>query len=316
MSVRTVLTPILFVLIVVLATSTWSWGYSDRIIAIVNKDVITLSELKQEVRDEHIRMKARYEGEELKQRMANKEFQVLNTLIEERLQLQEAESGGFTVTEEELDKALQQSPPQTQFDDVSEAELTKQMKKRILLQKIRMFEVRRVVTISDTEISQYYKDHPQQFMVSPTYHLRQILLLVDSNEDKDHKHDQARAVFDRLKAGEDFKELALQFSGGPEASEGGMLGLLKQDELLTPIAKALEGMQPGKVSAPIETALGYHIIALDDITPKTLKPIDEVEDQIKNLLRKERSDDVFQHWLSDLKKKAFIEIKYSPQSSS
>ena len=232
-------------------------AFTDRIAAIVNKEVITLSELKNEVRDEHIRLQARYSGAELKQRMANKEYQVLNNLIEERLQLQEARSKGFTVTEEELDKALRQSSNQSQHLALSEDELTEQTKKRILLDKIRAFEVRRIVTISDSEISQYYKDHQESFMVSRIYRLRQILFLAESEDERAHKLSQAKVVFQRLQAGESFRELALQYSAGPEASEGGELGLVQHDELLTPIAEALQTLNPGEIGPPHRNVTGY-----------------------------------------------------------
>ena len=315
MPFRLLLSVLLFSLIAV-STSTEVQAYSDRIIAIVNKDVITMSELQEEVRDEHIRLQARFTGEDLKRRMANKDYQVLNRLIEERLQLQEAQAKGFSVTDEELEKAQQKSPSQAFSASSSEADRTERLRKRILLEKIRAFEVQRIVTISDMEISQYYKDHQQLFMVSPTYRLRQILFLGNSEEERIHKHTQARAVSRRLQAGESFRELALQYSAGPEAAEGGELGTVQHDELLAPIAEALLTMKPNEISEPIETTLGFHIIVLDDRTPKKPKPLEDVEDQIKARLFKERSEQVFQRWLTDLKKKAFIEIKYSPLANS
>ena len=291
-------------------------AFTDRIVAVVNKEVITSSELEEEVRDERVRMRARYRGEQLKRRMAQKESQVLNALIEERLQLQEAQTKGFSVTDEELDKALQQSPPQVDLDDEAYTQYTEQLRKRILLDKIRTFEVRRIITISDTEVAQYYKEHQDQFMTSPLYHLRQILFVANSEEERLHKQSQSRSVYRRLQAGESFRELALQYSGGPEAAEGGELGVVPHDELLTPLASTLQTMKTGEISGPIETRLGFHILALDDITPQTPKPFEEVENQIQTKLFKQRSDKFFQEWLADLKKKAFIEIKYSPLSSS
>ncbi len=291
-------------------------AYTDRIVAIVNKEVITLSELKEEVRDEHIRMKARYRGEELRQRMANKESQTLNKLIEERIQLQEARAKGFTVTDEELDKALQQYSSQAQLDSSSDPDVTRRLRQQILLDKIRTFEVRRIVTISDVEISQYYKNHPQRFMTSPSYRLRQILFTAHSEEERIHKQSQARSVSRRLQTGESFRELALQYSAGPEAADGGILGLVQHDELLAPIAEALLTMKPGEMSPPIETTLGFHIIALDETIPQSPRPFEEVEDQIESRLLQERSEQVYQRWLADLKKKAFIEIKYAPLTNS
>jgi len=312
MPFRLLLTVLLLSSFLTVTGSSWLMAYHDRIAAIVNKEIITLSELKDQVRDEHIRMKARYRGEQLRQRMANKEFDVLNSMIEERLQLQEARAKGFTVTDEELDKAIQQINSQTQEDPSAEASLAKQVKNRLLLEKIRGFEVQRIVTISDAEISQYYKEHQQQFMISRIYRLRQILFVANSEEERIHKQAQSRSVSRRLQTGESFRELALQYSAGPEAGEGGELGLVHHSELLAPIAESLLSMKPGEISNPIETTLGFHIIALDETTPQSPKPFEQVEAEIKARLFKERSEKVFQDWLADLKQKAFIEIKYSP----
>ncbi len=306
------LIPTFILYFMILSPATEIHAYTDRILAIINKDVITFSELQEEVRDEHIRLKARYAGKSLKRRMAAKDFQVLNRLIEERLQLQEAEAKGFSVTDEELVTARQQSSTKAADTSDDEAKTTEHLRKRILLQKIRAFEVRRIVTISDMEISKYYREHQQLFMVSHTYRLRQILLMGDSEEERIHKQSQARSISRRLQSGESFRELALQYSSGPEAADGGELGTVQHDELHIPIAEALLTMKPNEISEPIETALGFHIIALDERTPQTPKPLEEVEDQIKTKLFKERSEQVFQHWIADLKKKAFIEIKFSP----
>ncbi|MCA9472899.1 MAG: peptidylprolyl isomerase [Nitrospirales bacterium] len=290
-------------------------AFMDRIVAVVNKEVITFSELEEEVRDERIRLMARFSGEQLYRRVAQKEAQVLNAIIEERLQLQEAKAKGFTVTEEELDTALQRKPPQVELDDAAYAAYTEHLRKQILLDKIRSFEIRRIITISHAEIAQYYKEHQDEFMTAPVYRLRQILFVVDTDEERLHKQSQSRSVYQRLQAGESFQELALKYSGGPEATEGGELGAVPHDELLAPLANALKTMQAGELSGPIETRLGFHILALDEITPEVPKLFEEVENHIQAKLLKQRTDHVFQEWLAGLKKKAFIEIKYSPLSN-
>jgi len=86
--------------------------------------------------------------------------------------------------------------------------------------------------------------------------------------------------------------------------------VFRQDELLEPIAEALKTMNPGDISRPIKTSLGYHIIALDEVTAPQARPLEEVENDIKAFLYKKRTDEAFQRWLADLKKKAFIEIKF------
>ena len=289
---------------------TWAAELSDRIVAIVNKDIITMSEVEAEVEDERKRLRARYSGEELTRRLAQKENDALNALIERKIQLQEAKAKGIKVTDEELNQALQQVSVEKTGTPFAGSVLKKQVHDRLILEKLWTYEVRRTVMVTDSEITQYYQDHVEEFMVPPTYRLRQILFLLKPGEDEREKRSRADMVYLALGTNGNFAELAMKYSDGLEAAAGGGLGEVRKDELLTPIAEALATMQPGQISSPIKTTLGYHIIALDEVTPPKARDLTEVENEIKTFLYKKRSEETFEHWLTELKKKAFIEIKF------
>lgn len=295
-----------------LISSSWILAaeFTDRIIAIVNKDVITMSELQAELEDERKRLRARYRGEELSRRLAQKEFQALNVLIEHKVQVDEAKAKGFSVTKAEVAQALQKIPSGQQSQFSSESALKQRIIDQLLLDKLWDFEIRRTVMVPDSEITKYYEEHTDQYLVPPTYRLRQILLITRSEQDETDRLSRAESVSQAIRANGDFAELALKYSEGPEATEGGVLGVVRQDELLEPIAEALKTMNPGDISRPIKTSLGYHIIALDEVTAPRARPLEEVENDIKTFLYKKRTDETFQRWLADLKKKAFIEIKF------
>lgn len=288
----------------------WAAEVTDRIVAIVNKDIITMSDLQAEIDDERKRLRARYSGEELNRRLAQKEYDVLNTLIERKLQLQEAEVKGITVTDEEVKKALQQITMEKMATPFAGSKLKKQVRERLILDRLWDFEIRRIVMVTDSEITQYYQVHIDDYLVSPAYRLRQILFLVRPGQNEGERRSRADMVYLALKTNGDFAELAGKYSDGPEASEGGVLGVVRKDELLTPIAQALETMQPGDISKPIKTRLGFHIIALDEVKPPQARALEEVENDIRTFLYKKRAEEAFQHWLGELKKKAYIEIKF------
>jgi len=281
-------------------------GYSDRIAAIVNNEVITMSELLEELGDEQKRLKALFHGKQFKRRLLQKEYQVLNALIERKLQLQEAKTNGVTVTEEELQQAMQHLPANNHD---SESQTKTRMREQLLLNKLRLFEVRRNVMVPSSAVRQYYKQHQEQFLRPQIYRLRQILLLHDPDIPKKETKARAESVYRALREGGDFSELALKFSDGPGAHQGGTLGFLRHDELLAPIAQALKTMQPGDLSPPIETTLGFHIIALDEKPSPQPKPFEEVEPFISQLLYKERSEKTFQEWITKLKNQAFIDVR-------
>ena len=316
---KSLLSPILFTLTVwtaflppFLISASWIFAaeFTDRIVAIVNKDVITMSDLQAELEDERKRLRARYRGEELSRRLAQKEYQALNALIEHKVQVDEAKAKGFSVTEAEVARALQtvSSGQLGQFS--SKSDLKRRIVDQLLLDKLWDFEIRRTVMVPDSEITKYYEEHTDQYLVPPTYKLRQILLITRSEQDEADRRSRAESISQAIRANGDFAALALKYSEGPEATEGGILGVVRQDELLEPIAEALKTMSPGEISRPIKTSLGYHIIALDEVTEPRARPLEEVENDIKTFLYKKRTDETFQRWLADLKKKAFIEIKF------
>jgi peptidyl-prolyl cis-trans isomerase SurA len=113
-----------------------------------------------------------------------------------------------------------------------------------------------------------------------------------------------------LKQGESFEDLALRYSDGPTASRGGRLGLVRQGELLPAIERGVSTLIPGGISDIIESPEGLHIVRLDDKKPKQFRPFEEVRQEIQALVFQQKSEDMFQSWLADLKNKAYIEIKF------
>ena len=283
---------------------------TDRIVAIVNKEIITMSELQSELVDEQKRLRARYRGAELNRRIAQKENDALNSLIETKVQVQEAKAKGFSVTDEEVQQALQKIGSDPQNNGLSESMMKRRIRERLLQNKILDFEVRRTVMVPDSEIIRYYENHKDHFLIPPTYRLRQILLLTKPGQDIGERQTRADSIYAALQANGDFGESALKYSDGPEAAERGVLGVVRQDELLEPIAEALKTMSPGDISRPIKTTLGFHIIAVDEVTAPKARPLEEVENDIKSSLYKKHAEDTYQRWLKGLKKKAFIEIKF------
>lgn len=280
----------------------------DGIAAIVNDEVIALSELKAELRDETIRLKARYRGKELHQRLIQKEFRILNILIERKLQLQEAKSKGLSVSDEEVEAALQNMPlpPGMPFHN---SQTRKRAREDLILQKLLNFEVRRLVMVSPEEIRMHYEENTDRFMEVPRYRLRQILFLRKPDKGMTTILAQANEVYEKLQSGQDFSELAQLYSEGPEGARGGDLGSIPQNELLTELSDRLENMEVGQVSVPFTTHLGVHIIILDDIERPQVRPFDEVKDQINSHLYQTKTEKTYQEWIAHLKEKAYIDIK-------
>jgi parvulin-like peptidyl-prolyl isomerase len=164
--------------------------------------------------------------------------------------------------------------------------------------------------VADSDMKRYFQEHRDRFALSEEYTLSQILIRPRSPDDTADAKEKVREVMTRLKQGESFEDLALRFSDGPNASQGGHLGLVRQGELLPGIEQALAHLVPGGISDVIETSDGVHIMRLEDKKPKQFRPYEEVRTEIQGLVFQQKSEDVFQGWLADLKNKAYIEIKF------
>jgi parvulin-like peptidyl-prolyl isomerase len=119
----------------------------------------------------------------------------------------------------------------------------------------------------------------------------------------------ARDILNKLKAGEDFAELAKQYSEGPNASEGGSMGYVKKGDLLPDIESVVFNMKDGEVSDIIHTKLGYHIFKVDERRERQTLGLAEVKREVEEGVYREKVKDKIKDWVGNLKKNAYISFK-------
>ncbi len=282
----------------------------DRIAAIVNSDLIMLSEVRRELAPERERLEKHYRGEELSRRLQMAEAMALTTMIERRLQLQEAKARSVEVGDQEVKQAVKQLIQQGEKIDDKDPVSTNSVRDQLTLLKVVDREVRSGVMVADPEMKRYYQEHRDRFALPEEYTLSQILIKPRSPDEVADARAKGREVTALLKQGESFEDLALSYSDGPTASRGGRLGLVRQGELLPAIERGVSNLVPGGISDIIESPEGLHIVRLDDKKPKQFRPFEEVRQEIQALVFQQKSEDMFQSWLADLKNKAYIEIKF------
>ena len=282
----------------------------DRIVAVVNTDLIMQSDVRRELAPEQERIRQQYRGEELEQRLKAAEYMALTKMIERRLQLQEAKAKSVDVSDQEVKQAIQQMKQQGEKVDEKDPVSFSNVRDQLTLLKVVEREVRSGVMVGDAEMKRYYKEHQTRFALPEEYTLSQILIQPRSADTTAEALEKARIVIAELKRGEKFEDAALRYSDGPNASRGGRLGLVRQGELLPAIERAIASLVPGGISEIVETSDGFHIVRVDERTPKQFRPFEEVKFEIQSLVFQQKSEDVFQAWLVDLKNKAYIEIKF------
>lgn len=283
----------------------------DRIVAVVNSDLIMLSDVKRDLTTEQERLQKRYKGTELERRLKSAEYVTLTKMIERKLQLQAARTKGVEVTDQEVTQAVEELKKQGDKNIVKDASSTTTVREELLLLRVVDREVRSVVMVMEFDMRRYYQEHKERFAYPEEYQLSQILIRSRGPDESGIALGRAEGILAALKHGESFEDLALRFSEGPNASRGGRLGLVRQGELLPVIEQALAPLPIGGLTPIIESSDGLHIIRVDDKKPRQFRPFEEVKTEIQTLVFQQKSEDQYQIWMADLKNKAYIDIKFS-----
>lgn len=272
-------------------------GFTDRIVAVVNKEVITWFDLQSKIQDEHSRLKAKYHGEELERRYTQKQHEVLNALIIERLQLQEAKTKGISVTQEEIDAAIRRTPlPPTQTEE--------EFGQQLLLKKLFDIEVRRIVVVEEEELRRYYEANANKFRTPPQYRLKQIFLRAQDEISRLTAKSKAQVIYSDWNSEITIEDLAARHTQG--VSE---LGWVEEKDLVAPLAQVLKELTPGTLSRPIDTQAGVHLLMIEEVKESQPYPYKQVERRIHAQLLKQRSEEAYNEWVNKLEQQAFIDIK-------
>ncbi|RMF88358.1 MAG: hypothetical protein D6736_10710 [Nitrospinota bacterium] len=294
----------------------------DRILAKVNDEIITLSQVQEEGYPLLARLQAEFSGKELEARRQQIEEKMLQQLIDRVLQLQQARKLGLSVSEAEVDAALQDILRRNnlteeelksilQEEDIDFLDYRQRIEEQLLLAQLLNREVRSKVHVDEEEVEEYYRTHLDQFGSPTRFRIRHILFLVPpqaSNGEVEATRKKAIAVLQRIQAGEDFSQLARQYSQDPSAANGGDLGYLKKGEMLPAFEQALAHMRVGEVRGPIRTPYGFHLIRLEEKQGGEEHPPDAVRREIEKILINQKMQKRYQKWMEELRSEAYIEI--------
>ena len=294
---------------------------ADRGIAVVNNDAITLGELQETV------MAYRHDA---KQRVgaSDEELarQLLPKLIDNRLQLQEADREKVVVEDAELNEELAERVKTTygaksveEFERLLKEQgltmesIKKRLRDSLRVQKVIRRKVALRVSVTDQEIAQYLEENRPKLETGLSYHARHILIVPEEGKADDAAWEAARIkaelVRTELAAGADFAELARQHSRDASARDGGDLGTLKRGELSQEIETEILALQPGAVSRPYRSSLGYHVFKLESKESLEGDGLVRVKQQIREILYREKYETRLEAWLKEIKQRAIIEVR-------
>ncbi len=297
----------------------------DRIVAVVNNDVITMSELYEECEPTFQKIRETAPPEQVRSALRQARQDILNSLIDRMLIAQKSESSGLSVSDEDVDAAVERiiSENHTTPENfrrelanmgLSEESYRRKIKSQILQSKLINYEIRSKVVITEEKILRYYQESFGREIGADGYHLLQIGCCwgesgrSETEIDAGKRAEQLRAM---VVEGESFKEIAKAYSDLSSAADGGDIGVFKENELASYMRDAIADLLPGDVSAIIETASCFQFFKVlsarqGDVVRQA--PFATVKEEIRDLLYQQELRESFDNWLRLLREEAYIQV--------
>jgi peptidyl-prolyl cis-trans isomerase SurA len=303
----------------------------DRVVAEVNDEVITLSEVEEEGQPFFRKIAIEAPPQERDEAIARARVDVLDGLIDKTLIRQEAEKQGISVTEEEIDAAFQQILATTNLSRESfleqlyesgldEVTYRNNLQSQILQNKLVSRDIRSKIIITEDKILEYYDAQYTRRVDEGSYYLLQIGVswgetqvsessVATIEQRKVDARKQVERVHKLARSGQDFRELARKFSDLPSAADGGDIGVFEEDDMASYMKNAIISLKPGDISSIVETPVGYQFFKLLSTKEGGIviqEPYDTVKDEIREILFQEAMQSEFREWIKGIKERAYI----------
>ncbi|HCC68927.1 MAG TPA: hypothetical protein DEP99_03470 [Nitrospiraceae bacterium] len=305
------------VLLVFFAAPAYSAILLDRVVAVVNKEVITWSEFKKAIDPIAKEALKGLDDKEKEKALKVLERTSLNELINMRLQVQEAQRLGIDMKSSEIDDVITEIKKKHNLsnDDFIKSlkaegftleEYRTKLKEQIIISRLVGQEVQAKVLITDKEIKEYYEANKEKYKAEKV-RLRQIFFMSPTKgEDRASLENKAMEIVQRLKAGEDFSNLAREVSEDASRKFGGDLGFVKRGDILKEVEDIAFTLKVGEVSKPFWSPSGLHIIKVEERVEGIA--LEHVKEEIKGILFENAFRLKYSDWIKGLREKAYIEI--------
>ena len=300
------------------ATFLFTQEIVEAIVAVVNDEIITLSQYKAKHEEFLQSLRAQFQGEEFRKQYESLRKDMLENMIMEVLLLQEAKKQGINVNEQvnmAIKKIKEDNDIQTDEDlrralaqqGMNLESFRKRMEDDILKQNIIFSEVRSSIVIDDTDVVNYYKQHPDEFTVPLEYTLSAIYLSTEGKSEEEFLA-KKKEIDEKIAAGEDFASLAGEYSEGPEKESQGDLGSFKEGELAENLRQAVEDLKEGETTSWIEMSNGWYLLKMRERKESHLQTFEEARKTIEEKLYQEQQDKKFKEFMTKLRERSFVKI--------
>lgn len=296
----------------------------DRVVAVVNDEVITQAELDAFLRPVYEQYSKEMSGEALSKMIQEVRLKILNQMIEDKLVAQEAVREEIVVKDEEVEKEFQDFKSKMdkpeELDSMLETEgltmkaLRERLKKQAMVRQLQDREVRSRVIVSPAEVEDFYKNNPDQFKVKERVQVKS-LTIKKSEETRgkgltDEKAKERMVLLEqKIKLYRNFDQIVKDFSEDIRAGQEGPGEWIERGAMIEAVDEAIFNTPVGELTGIIETPIGYHIFRIEAKDPAKVRTFEEVKEQISGYLYQQKSNGRFRAWMEEIKKAAYISIK-------
>jgi peptidyl-prolyl cis-trans isomerase SurA len=295
----------------------------DRIVAVVNNEIITLYDLNRTFAPYANDIRAlKYPPEKERQTLFQVRQDILNQLIEGMLADQLVIRNRITISQNEIDKTIERIKESRQFTEeqlrqglasqgMTIEEYRKEIQEQILRSKLVNREVKSKIVITKEDIKEYYNSHREKYAGEKKYYLWNMFIKVPTgsgNSERQNARNQMEAILVKLKQGQSFESLVDELKNSSSAIQGTDLGLYRLEELSEKLRLVVKKMEIGGFSGVLDTNFGYQILYIQKTEEFQAKSLEAVESEIEDLLYSEFVDNKYQEWLDQLRARSHIRI--------
>lgn len=280
----------------------------DRIVAIVNDDIITLSDFN------------KYIVSLPKQTVEINKDQALNDLVEQMILTQEAAKLGITVTDAEIDRSIESVKGKLDMSDeqmnemlikqnLTTEQFRNQWRLQILSGKLVSTLVKGRIAVTDEEIKDLYKQYYGEIENADEVEIAHILISFDASEEQQALQ-KANKVAELAKSGSNFSKLVSEYSDDTFSKDKeGVLGYFNKGELVSELEDVVSVTEVGKTSGPVKTISGFHIIKVLDRNTLDESSVDQYREQLRQEIYKQKVTEELEKYIAGIRENAYIEIK-------
>ena len=292
----------------------------DKVIVVVNEEVITQREFDRAFLPLKKQYEESFKGQELEKRVEGARKGILEQLINSKLAISLAKKQKVKIDEVELQERIDKVKAFYGNEDAFRqalndkgtnlTEFEREIREQMLAQRLVEQEISSKIVITPGELRDLYGKNKDQLISPKMVKVRGIL----TRKQEDPKADEEakkkiKKILAQAKKGKDFSTLAIEESEGPYAKNGGEMGLIAPGQTLKEIDDTVFAMQKGEISDVVETRIGYHIFLVEDTQEAKNLEFEEVSDFLREQLRMKKFKEELVLWLDAKRKDAYISYK-------